>query len=132
MELRHLRYFIAVAHRKHFTQAAKELNLAQPARAQQIQQLERELGIALLERTSRRVRLTTAGEAFLSRAEHILSEVEQAQREMQEFAGLKNKSIPRLNAPGGMLLGDRSGYDWQSGIIYASQFHRFFPETRRD
>lgn len=88
MELRHLRYFKAVAHTKHFTRAAEELNLAQPALSQQIQQLERELGIALLERTSRQVRLTSAGEAFLIRAERILAEVERAQMEMQEFAGL--------------------------------------------
>ncbi|HEX7733738.1 MAG TPA: LysR family transcriptional regulator [Ktedonobacteraceae bacterium] len=93
MELRHLRYFVAVAHKKHFTQAAEELNLAQPALSQQIQQLERELGLLLLERTSRRVRLTSAGEAFLKRAEHILSEVELARREMQEFAGLKRGRV---------------------------------------
>jgi DNA-binding transcriptional LysR family regulator len=88
MELRQLRYFIAVAHRRHFTQAAEELSIAQPALSQQIQQLERELGIALFERTSRRVRLTSAGEALLIRAERILVEVERAQTEMQEFAGL--------------------------------------------
>jgi LysR family transcriptional activator of glutamate synthase operon len=88
MELRQLRYFVAVAHRKHFTQAARELNLAQPALSQQIQQLEREPGIALFERTSRRVGLTSAGEALLVRAEHILAEVEWAQMEMQQYTGL--------------------------------------------
>lgn len=93
MELRHLRYFVAVAQRKHFTRAAEELHLAQPALSQQIQQLERELGIALLERTSRQVRLTSAGEAFLARAERILAEVERAQMEMQEFAGLTRGRI---------------------------------------
>lgn len=88
MELRQLRYFVAVAHRKHFTQAARELNLAQPALSQQIQQLERELGVALFERTSRRVGLTSAGEALLVRAEHILAEVEWAQMEMQQYTEL--------------------------------------------
>lgn len=88
MELRQLRYFVAVAHRRHFTQAARELNLAQPALSQQIQQLERELGVVLFERTSRRVHLTSAGEALLVRAEHILAEVESAQMEMQEYTGL--------------------------------------------
>jgi len=88
MELRQLRYFVAVAHRRHFTQAARELNLAQPALSQQIQQLERELGVALFERTSRRVQLTAAGEALLVRAEHILAEVGWAQMEMQEYTGL--------------------------------------------
>lgn len=93
MELRHLRYFVAVARRKHFTQAAEELSLAQPALSQQIQQLERELGLLLLVRTSRSVRLTSAGEVFLKRAEQILSEVELARREMQEFAGLKHGRV---------------------------------------
>src|SRR5215469_9189063 len=93
MELRHLRYFVAVAQKKHFTQAAEELNLAQPALSQQIQQLERELGLLLLERTSRSVRLTLAGEVFLRRAERILREVELAQQEMQEFAGLKRGRV---------------------------------------
>lgn len=88
MELRQVRYFVAVARRKHFTQAAEELQLAQPALSQQIQQLERELGVTLFERTSRRVNLTSAGEAFLTRAERILAEVERARVEMQEFAGL--------------------------------------------
>lgn len=88
MELRQVRYFVAVARRKHFRQAAEELQLAQPALSQQIQQLERELGVTLFERTSRRVHLTSAGEAFFLRAERILAEVERARVEMQEFAGL--------------------------------------------
>lgn len=88
MELRQIRYFVAVARKKHFTQAAEELRLAQPALSQQIQQLEQELRVALFVRTSRRVSLTPAGEAFFIRAERILAEVERAHREMQEFAGL--------------------------------------------
>lgn len=88
MELRHLRYFVVVARRRHFTQAAEELFIAQPALSQQIQALELELGVKLFERTSRQVRLTPAGEALLIRAERILGEVEQAEAEMQAFAGL--------------------------------------------
>ena len=79
MELRHLRYFVVVARKRHFTQAAEELFIDQPALSQQIQTLELELGVKLFERTSRKVRLTPAGEAFLLRAEHILGEVEQAE-----------------------------------------------------
>ena len=71
-ELRQLRYFIAVAHRKHFSQAAEELSIAQPALSQQIRQLEREPGVTLFERTSRQVRLTSAGEALLVRSKRIL------------------------------------------------------------
>ena len=88
MELRQLRYFIAVARRRHFTAAAEALHVAQPALSQQIRQLERELGIELLDRTGRRVRPTAAGEAFLVRAERVLAEVASAQAEMAEFAGL--------------------------------------------
>ena len=88
MELRQIRYFVAVAHKRHFTRAAEELSIAQPALSQQVQQLERELGVMLFERTSRQVRLTSAGEALLIRAERILAEVEWARMEMQEYSGL--------------------------------------------
>ncbi|MGH2496202.1 MAG: LysR family transcriptional regulator, partial [Ktedonobacteraceae bacterium] len=88
MELRQIRYFVVVAHKRHFTRAAEELSIAQPALSQQIQQLERELGVMLFERTSRQVRLTSAGEALLIRAERILAEVEWARMEMQEYSGL--------------------------------------------
>ena len=88
MEIRHLRYFVAVAYKRHFTHAAESLLIAQPALSQQIQALERELGVTLFERTSRQVRLTPAGEALLVHAEGILAEAEQAYVEMQAFAGV--------------------------------------------
>jgi len=88
MELRQLRYFVTVAHEQHFTRAAARLHVAQPALSQQIQQLEREIGIPLLNRTNRRVHLTDAGTAFLQRAERILAEVERARADMHAFAGL--------------------------------------------
>src|SRR5579872_6523146 len=88
MELRQLRYFVAVAQKRHFTQAAQELSIAQPALSQQVRQLERELGVTLFERSSRHVRLTPPGEALLVRAERILAEVEWARMEMQEYTGL--------------------------------------------
>lgn len=87
MELRRLRYFVAVARRRHFTAAAAEVHVAQPALSQQIRLLERELGITLFDRGGRRVRLTAAGEAFLARAERVLAEVASARTEMAEFAG---------------------------------------------
>ena len=86
MELRHLRYFVTVAEDLHFGRAAERLFIAQPPLSQQIQQLERELGVALLARTSRRVRLTAAGEAFLADARQILARVEGATQTAQRAA----------------------------------------------
>ncbi|MFN8511391.1 MAG: LysR substrate-binding domain-containing protein [Chloroflexia bacterium] len=87
MELRQLRYFAAVARRRHFTLAAEAIGVAQPALSQQVRLLERELGVQLFDRSGRRVRLTAAGEALLVRAESILAEVANAQSEMAEYAG---------------------------------------------
>ncbi|MDE3195110.1 MAG: LysR family transcriptional regulator [Acidobacteriota bacterium] len=81
MEIRQLRYFLAVAEDLHFTCAAERLHVAQPALSLQIRQLEEEIGAKLLERTNRRVALTAAGEAFRARAALV---VEQANRALVE------------------------------------------------
>lgn len=78
MDLRHLRYFVAVAEERHFSRAAERLHMAQPPLSQAIRQLEQELGVQLLRRTTRRVEVTDAGAAYLLRARAILAEVSDA------------------------------------------------------
>jgi DNA-binding transcriptional LysR family regulator len=72
MELRHLRYFVAVADERNFTRAAERLNIAQPPLSRQIQQLEEELGVVLIEKGSRPLRLTEAGAFFHAHAQELL------------------------------------------------------------
>ena len=74
MELRHLRYFVAVAEERNFTRAAQRLNIAQPPLSRQIQQLEENLGVQLLERNSRPLKLTETGKFFYSHAAQLLSQ----------------------------------------------------------
>src|SRR3954465_5926655 len=78
MELRHLRYFVAVAEELHFRRAAERLHMSQPPLSQQIRQLEEEVGAQLLLRNQHRVELTASGAAFLEGAREILDAVESA------------------------------------------------------
>ena len=89
MELRQLRYLVALADECHFTRAAAREHIAQPALSQQIRRLEDEVGLALVERTTRKVALTGAGELLVARARHILSELDAAQAELQTLAGVQ-------------------------------------------
>ncbi len=86
IELRQLRYFVAVAEELNFTRAAERLQIAQPPLSRQIQGLEKALGVDLLERTNRRVALTAAGQVFLNECRQILTHVDRAVRNSQRAA----------------------------------------------
>jgi DNA-binding transcriptional LysR family regulator len=86
MELRHLRYFVTVAELLNFTKAAAKLRVAQPSFSRQIRDLEEELGVSLLERNSRFVRLTEAGKAFATEARAVLQHAEAAAQTARAFA----------------------------------------------
>ena len=86
MELRQLRYFVAVAEEKHFSRAAERLHIAQPALSQQVRRLEHELKVQLLERTTRSVELTDAGRVLLDEARRVLAGADRALAAVHEAA----------------------------------------------
>ena len=107
MELRQLEYFVHVSELGNFTRAAQDLNVAQPSVSTQIQQLERELGQPLLDRSQRVVALTAAGEAALPHAQAALAAAHNVARAVDETArlvrgtvriGITARSTPRARA----------------------------------
>jgi DNA-binding transcriptional LysR family regulator len=94
IELRHLRYFVAVAEELHFGRAAQRLHLAQPPLSQQIRKLEEVLGYPLFNRTSRSVSLTAAGAVFLERAQRTLRNV---QRDIEETRSIGRGEVGSLH-----------------------------------
>jgi DNA-binding transcriptional LysR family regulator len=86
MELRHLRYIVAVANERSFTRAAKVLNIAQPPLSRQIRQLEEEIGAELIDREARPLRLTEAGRLFYEQASRVLSGIEQLRSAMHQLS----------------------------------------------
>jgi DNA-binding transcriptional LysR family regulator len=99
MEIRQLRYFVAVAETRHFGQAAERLHMAQSPLSQAIRQLESQVGATLFNRTTRRVELTAAGQAFLRDAQRILDSVEAAQTRVQ-LIGAGSSGLLRVGTTG--------------------------------
>lgn len=93
MELRHLIYFEVVARHQHISKAAAELLIAQPALTKQIRDLEQELGVKLLERVGRNIRLTEAGHRFHEHTLTIITVLEAARAEMREQAGAERGRV---------------------------------------
>lgn len=93
MELRHLRYFVAVAKRLSFTHAASDLRISQPTLSQQIRQLEQGLGTTLFDRVGRTVRLTAGGRVFRQHAERALHEIASGTAALSELEGLVHGTL---------------------------------------
>jgi DNA-binding transcriptional LysR family regulator len=124
MELRHLRYFLAVAETRNFTRAAAQCFVAQSALSEQVARLEAEVGAPLFARTSRAVRLTAAGEVLVPLAQRILADVDMAQAELDALAGLRRGRL-RL----GVLQAPASSMDLAAVL---GDFHRRFPDIEFD
>lgn len=119
MELRYLRYFLAVAETGNFTRAAAQCFVAQSALSEQIARLETEVGMALFARTSRAVHLTAAGEVLVPLAQRILADVEMAQAELDALVGLRRGKL-RL----GLIQASAGAIDLPAAL---GDFHRRFP-----
>jgi len=93
MDLRHIRYFVAVATTRNFTRAAEQMHIAQPPFSRQIQQLEDELGVQLIQRNSRPVRLTEAGRLFYEQSLQVLQRVDQMKSAARQVGLNQRQSI---------------------------------------
>jgi DNA-binding transcriptional LysR family regulator len=113
MELRHLRYFVAVAEERSFTRAAERLWIAQPGLSTQMRRLETELGIQLLERHSRGINLTQAGELFLERARVALAAT--------DVAAATGRDL-EAGAVGSVRVGVISGPSWPLTSDFLARF----------
>jgi DNA-binding transcriptional LysR family regulator len=98
MELRHLRYFVAVAEEQNVSRAAKRLHVSQPPLSRQIRDLEQELGIRLFERSAKAIRLTTAGRIFLLEARAVLQRADDAVAFTKAVAHRKRSRMVKISS----------------------------------
>ncbi|WP_199486324.1 LysR family transcriptional regulator [Actinomadura logoneensis] len=119
LEVRQLRYFVAVAEELHFGRAAARLGMAQPPLSRAIRELERQLGVALLERTTRSVRLTSAGEVLLRDARIVLEAVGAAGRRARHAGKPRQRLRLALKADndGGMLSAILAAYQQEDAAL---------------
>ena len=96
MELRHLRYFVAVAEELNFTRAAEKLRLAQPSLTRQIRNLEEELGVRLLDRSRNQVSLTEEGRRFLVDARRLVALSLESVKAVQRFSRGESSQLNQL------------------------------------
>ena len=122
MELRHLRYFLAVAEERHFGRAAQRLHIVQPALSMQIRSLEEELGATLFTRTSRRVELTEAGAVLRIEAERTIAQAERARSIVQRSARGEIGSV-RIGFAGNAVFAGKL-----SGDLH--KFHGAYPDVQ--
>lgn len=121
MELRQLRYFIAVAEEMHFNRAAERLHIAQPALSQQIQRLERNLKTQLFIRTTRSVEITDTGRVLLEAARRVVSEAERAQSQVE---------LATLGSTGLLRVGFVSSAALSLLPVMVNRMHEFLPQVR--
>jgi LysR family transcriptional regulator, transcription activator of glutamate synthase operon len=93
MDLKQLRYLVALAEERHFTRAAAREHIAQPALSQQLKRLEDEVGLQLVERTTRQVAITPAGQLLVGRARRVLAEIEAAHAELEGLKGMESGHV---------------------------------------
>ena len=124
MELRHLRYFVAVAEEGHFGRAARRLNIVQPALSMQIRSLEEEVGGLLFVRTSRKVALTEAGELLLVEARRTLAQADRTKERVQSLVRGEIGSV-RVAFSGNSVMSGRLQDDLRA-------FNRLFPAVQLD
>jgi DNA-binding transcriptional LysR family regulator len=113
MELRHLRYFIAVGEEQHYGRAAQRLRVAQPALSRQIQNLEKEIGFELFERLPRGVKITDAGKLFLNDAHRVLQEISEATARAKRIASGQSGTL-------------------RIGFVESISWHGIVPDSLRD